>query len=55
VTIIGGGPVGIELAGEIVEAFGTSKQVTLVHKEPQLVNGNLSGRFRDRVRKAPSL
>ena len=38
IVIVGGGPLGVELAAEIVEAFA-GKQVTLVHSGPRLFEG----------------
>ncbi|ORX59529.1 FAD/NAD(P)-binding domain-containing protein [Hesseltinella vesiculosa] len=35
VLIVGGGPVGVEMAGEIVDHY-SDKKVTLVHSQPQL-------------------
>jgi len=40
ILIIGGGPVGIELAAEIATDF-TSKDVTLVHSQPTLLQPNI--------------
>ncbi len=37
IVIVGGGPVGCELAGELVDRFGTTKQITLVHPHPFLI------------------
>ncbi|CAF0965417.1 unnamed protein product [Didymodactylos carnosus] len=40
ILIVGGGPVGCELAGEIAEDF-KNKQVTLIHSQTALINPNL--------------
>lgn len=37
ILIVGGGPVGIEMAGEIADAYGKSKQITLVHRGKKLL------------------
>ncbi|CAL1715396.1 unnamed protein product [Somion occarium] len=54
VVIVGGGPVGIETAGEIKDAY-PDKKVTLVHSEKQLVTDTYPDRWRQdiewRVRK----
>ena len=38
VVIVGGGAVGIELAGEIRDSY-PSKRITLVHSKPELISG----------------
>ena len=45
--IIGGGPAGIELSGEIVTDL-KGKRVTLIHSRPELINNapNLTEQFR---------
>lgn len=39
VVIVGAGPVGVELAGEISAAYGSSKSVTLVDMAPSILPG----------------
>ena len=34
VVLVGGGPVGVELAGEIRQAFGAEKSITVCHSGP---------------------
>jgi NADH dehydrogenase FAD-containing subunit len=38
ILIVGGGPVGVELAGELVDKFGTEKKITIVHRRPHLIS-----------------
>lgn len=45
ILIIGGGPVGVELAGEIATDF-PDKEVTLVHSQPTLLQPNV---FKDKI------
>jgi NADH dehydrogenase FAD-containing subunit len=52
ITVVGGGPVGCEVAGELKQDY-PHKTVTLVHSGPTLIsaghNGNLPDTFRARV------
>ena len=49
VLIVGGGAVGVELAGEIGEKY-KAKNVILVHGSESLVGSNLGPSFQTRVR-----
>ena len=50
VIIIGGGPVGVEFAGEIVDKYGTGKkQVTIIHSGEYLVSTNYGTKFQDNI------
>ncbi len=40
VLIIGGGPVGVELAGEILWKYGNEKEITIVHSKEKLLERN---------------
>ncbi|CAG8577876.1 7923_t:CDS:2 [Acaulospora morrowiae] len=46
ILIVGGGPVGIELAGEIASVY-QNKQITLVHSEKSLLNSKYPQKMRD--------
>ncbi|KAJ1978267.1 hypothetical protein H4R35_001979 [Dimargaris xerosporica] len=48
ILIIGGGPVGVEAAGEIKHAF-PDKEVTMVHRTTELLGSPLPLRFRQQV------
>ena len=48
ILIIGGGPVGVELAGEISEKY-SDKEITLVHSQSQLIGSGLRQVFFDKV------
>jgi NADH dehydrogenase FAD-containing subunit len=37
ILIVSGGPVGIELAGELVEVYGNEKEITLLHGKENLL------------------
>jgi len=50
VVIVGGGAVGIELAGEIKDVYPETK-VTIVHGEKQLINKTYPDKFRKEVEK----
>lgn len=39
IVIIGGGPIGVEVAGEIAEAHGSSKHVTILEAGPRILGG----------------
>ena len=45
VVIIGGGPVGFELAGEIFDKYKQEKQVTIVSSNEKLVSSDFSSKF----------
>ncbi|TRM61612.1 hypothetical protein BD626DRAFT_405713 [Schizophyllum amplum] len=45
ITLVGGGPVGIELAGEITE-FYPEKKVTILHRGDMLLNSTYPDKFR---------
>ncbi|XP_072038670.1 ferroptosis suppressor protein 1-like [Amphiura filiformis] len=45
IVVIGGGPVGVELAGEIKTDLA-DKQVTLIHSKPALIDGPFTESFR---------
>lgn len=45
VAIVGGGPVGTELAGEIRDVY-PDKKITIVHKEPHLLSAVYPDKFR---------
>ncbi|XP_022107055.1 apoptosis-inducing factor 2-like [Acanthaster planci] len=45
IVVIGGGAVGVEMAGEITTDF-SDKQVTLIHSRDYLVEGDFSPKFR---------
>ncbi|KAI9098880.1 hypothetical protein DFS34DRAFT_619252 [Phlyctochytrium arcticum] len=51
IVIIGGGPVGIEAAGEIATDYPT-KSVTLIHSTDKLMPGNLSDAFKAKLLKS---
>lgn len=51
IVIIGGGAVGIEMAGEIASSFKGSKKVTLVHAQNKLINATYNDKFRDGLKK----
>lgn len=48
VVIIGGGPVGVELAGEIAADF-PQKSVTIIHSRDQLIDDRLSQKFLKKI------
>ncbi|KNC99520.1 uncharacterized protein SPPG_04911 [Spizellomyces punctatus DAOM BR117] len=48
VLIVGGGPVGIEIAGEVATDY-PEKKVTLVHASTTLMNGPYSDKFKARL------
>ncbi|KAJ1972654.1 hypothetical protein H4R34_005336 [Dimargaris verticillata] len=48
VLVVGGGPTGVEIAGEIKHAFSDT-QVTLVHSSDQLLDDRLNANFRQRL------
>ncbi|XP_072032901.1 ferroptosis suppressor protein 1-like [Amphiura filiformis] len=51
IVIIGGGPVGVELAGEI-STDKKDKKITLIHSRSALINnGNFTDKFKKRLRK----
>ncbi|KAI0315262.1 FAD/NAD-P-binding domain-containing protein [Amylostereum chailletii] len=50
VVLAGGGAVGIELAGELKDAY-PDKKVTLVHADSQLLNKAYPNKFRKRIEK----
>ena len=45
VVIIGGGPVGFELAGEIFDKYKQEKKVTIVSSNEKLVSSDFSSKF----------
>lgn len=47
ILIVGGGPVGIELAGEIATVYENKKEVTLVHGEENLLSSKFPNKLRD--------
>ncbi|XP_072033679.1 ferroptosis suppressor protein 1-like [Amphiura filiformis] len=50
IVIIGGGPVGVELAGEIATDT-KDKKITLIHSKSSLIdNGNFNDKFKKRLR-----
>ncbi|RGB23662.1 hypothetical protein C1646_728004 [Rhizophagus diaphanus] len=51
ILIVGGGPVGIELAGEIATVYENKKEVTLVHGEDNLLSPNFPNKLRDSLAK----
>ena len=51
ILIVGGGPVGIELAGEIASVYGNEKEVTLVHGEENLLSSSFPNKLRDSLAK----
>lgn len=53
IVIIGGGAVGVELAGEIATKYSGQKQkhVTLIHRGTQLLNDVYPDKLRERLRK----
>jgi NADH dehydrogenase FAD-containing subunit len=51
ILIIGGGPVGIELAGEIANVYGNEKEITLVHGQGNLLSSNFPNKLRDSLSK----
>jgi len=48
IVIVGGGPVGVELAGEIATDF-KGKKLTLIHSRPTLLPDNLNPELKSRV------
>ncbi|CAG8795121.1 34308_t:CDS:2, partial [Racocetra persica] len=46
ILIMGGGPVGIELAGEIASVY-QNKEITLIHSENNLLNENVPQKMKD--------
>jgi len=51
IVVIGGGAVGVELAGEIASSFKGSKKVTLIHAQKKLINSTYNEKFRDGLQK----
>lgn len=53
IVIVGGGPVGVELAGEIIDKYGESKEVTIVQAHHSLIKGTppYPKKFVDRLAK----
>jgi NADH dehydrogenase FAD-containing subunit len=51
ILIVGGGPVGIELAGEIASVYGNEKEVTLVHGEENLLSPKFPIKLSDSLAK----
>ncbi|KAJ3104323.1 hypothetical protein HDU96_008977 [Phlyctochytrium bullatum] len=51
VLIIGGGPAGVEIAGEIRHVY-KDKDITIVHDRPSLIPGPLHETFRESVKQA---
>ncbi|RIB08781.1 hypothetical protein C2G38_2210746 [Gigaspora rosea] len=51
ILIIGGGPVGIELAGEIASVYQDKKEVTLVHSEDHLLTDQFPKKLPDLLTK----
>lgn len=49
ILIVGGGGVGVEMAGDLAEAYpvSTGKTISLVHRRPKLLNDALCDKFRD--------
>ncbi|KAI0775568.1 FAD/NAD-P-binding domain-containing protein [Trametes elegans] len=54
VVIVGGGAVGIEIAGEIKDIW-PKKKVTIVHSEPQLINDTYPEKFRKDIERRARL
>ncbi|EDO45250.1 predicted protein [Nematostella vectensis] len=50
IVIIGGGPVGVELAGEIANDY-PSKKVTIVNAKEQLISNKMSEKFQKKINK----
>ncbi|KAF5364793.1 hypothetical protein D9758_009322 [Tetrapyrgos nigripes] len=48
VLIVGGGSVGVELAGEIKDVW-PDKPVTILHRDTKLINSTYPGKYRDRL------
>ena len=48
IVVIGGGPVGVELAGEIATDLA-DKKVTLIHSKPEMVDGPFTESFRKTI------
>ena len=48
VLIVGGGPVGVELAGEILENY-PDKQLTLVHSHDELIGERFADKFKQKA------
>jgi len=51
ILIVGGGPVGCELAGEIISKYPKDKKVTLVHSHDKLLPADLLPDMRDKTAK----
>lgn len=49
VLIVGGGPVGVEVAGEIKEEYGNDVGVTLVHNRSTLLPDHLQLELKERI------
>ncbi|CAG8552188.1 5197_t:CDS:1 [Funneliformis mosseae] len=47
VLIVGGGPVGIELAGEIASVYGKEKEITLIHGKEELLTPKFPKKLKD--------
>jgi len=50
ILIVGGGPVGVELAGEIGYKYNTSKKVVLVHPSEELVSPDFGNTFQTKIK-----
>ena len=48
IVIVGGGPVGVEVCGEIMTDY-SDKRVTLIHHGAQLIPGDFKPKFKNRV------
>lgn len=48
ILIVGGGAVGLEMAGEIAEAYppSTGKKVTIIHNQPKVLNNAYTDKLR---------
>ncbi|CAI2163176.1 13485_t:CDS:1 [Funneliformis geosporum] len=51
VLIVGGGPVGIELAGEIASVYGNEKEITLLHGNEELLSPKFPKKLKDSLAK----
>ena len=50
ILIVGGGPVGVELAGEIGYKYNTTKKVVLVHPTEELVSPDFGNTFQTKIK-----